>query len=201
MQAANELVARKTARLLKYLCKIVGNRADAEDRLQDVWVKVLYTKRERYTPGKPLDPWLFTLAMNVALDFLRKRGREQSRERGEDVEVAGDASTTGGQAMQSGRSQKIPETEVPDHREKQPLDAIVDEENEKQEDDKYRQFRAAVDRLSKREREAYELFYEQRLSYKEIAARMSNGHQDTEEAISSLLARVRKKFRKWFEGA
>ena len=49
--------------------------AGAED-LEDVYQEVLlglYEARHSYEPGRPLEPWLFAIARNIAVDFTRRR--------------------------------------------------------------------------------------------------------------------------------
>lgn len=45
----------------------------AEDLTQQVFVKV-HRARHRYRPGAPVGPWILTIARNLAIDELRKRG-------------------------------------------------------------------------------------------------------------------------------
>ena len=49
--------------------------AGAED-LDDVYQEVLlglYEARHSYQPGRPLEPWLFAIARNIAIDYSRRR--------------------------------------------------------------------------------------------------------------------------------
>ena len=63
--AFEELVLRYQNRLLTVLEHLVGNREQAEDLTQDVFVRV-YKARLRYEPGAKFSTWLFTIANNVA---------------------------------------------------------------------------------------------------------------------------------------
>ena len=56
--------------LLSYLYHKVGNRAHAEDLLQDVFVKALASNLKSKRPVK-LKAWLYTIAKNSVIDFYR----------------------------------------------------------------------------------------------------------------------------------
>lgn len=57
-----------------YLLSILRNKQDAEDAMQDTYVKILASAHS-YTPcGKPM-AWILTIAKNLALMKLRTRGR------------------------------------------------------------------------------------------------------------------------------
>lgn len=55
--------------------QILGDPALAEDALQETFVR-LYRKLDRYDPGRPLKPYLLSIAHNVAVDLLRARKPE-----------------------------------------------------------------------------------------------------------------------------
>ena len=74
--AFEELVLRYQNRLLTVLEHLVGNREQAEDLTQDVFVRV-YKARLRYEPGAKFSTWLFTIANNVASNALRSRSRRR----------------------------------------------------------------------------------------------------------------------------
>ncbi len=57
-----------------YLLSILRNKQDAEDAMQDTYVRIL-ASAQSYTPcGKPM-AWILTIAKNLALMKLRSRGR------------------------------------------------------------------------------------------------------------------------------
>src|SRR5713226_1981578 len=60
-----DLVERCQHRLVRYLLYLTGRRDYAEDLAQETWVRVL----QRF------DPWLFAIARNWAIDYLRKKGK------------------------------------------------------------------------------------------------------------------------------
>jgi RNA polymerase sigma-70 factor (ECF subfamily) len=72
VQAFDILVKRYKDRLLNFVYRFVGNRADAEDIIQETFIKV-YKNKHLYNPTAKFITWLFTIASNVAKSELRKR--------------------------------------------------------------------------------------------------------------------------------
>jgi RNA polymerase sigma-70 factor, ECF subfamily len=50
----------------------VGNREDARDLAQDIFIH-LYETRSQWAPGDEFLPWVFRVARNKSVDFLRRR--------------------------------------------------------------------------------------------------------------------------------
>src|SRR5437762_3114887 len=72
--AFSVLYERYTFPVLSYLCRMLGNRDDAESLGQDVFVRVLrFAVTYRY-PSK-FSTWLFTIARNLAINSSRRRLR------------------------------------------------------------------------------------------------------------------------------
>jgi RNA polymerase sigma-70 factor (ECF subfamily) len=71
--ALADLYDRHSRLLFGFILRIVRNRAEAEEILQEVFVRV-WTRAELYDPrlGRPT-PWLVRLARNCAIDRLRAR--------------------------------------------------------------------------------------------------------------------------------
>jgi RNA polymerase sigma-70 factor, ECF subfamily len=65
------LVARHGPRVRSYVGQLVGDRAQAEDLTQDVFVKLL-TGIGAFDPDRGLVVWLLRVARNEALDHLRR---------------------------------------------------------------------------------------------------------------------------------
>ncbi len=65
-------------RLFRFLLLRVGEPADAEDLLQRVFVKVIEALPRYQDRGLPFGAWLFRIARNVAIDFVRARKNEQA---------------------------------------------------------------------------------------------------------------------------
>jgi len=73
------LMGRHQDRLFRYLLRLLGDEAVAEDTFQQTWVQVA-ERIGRYDASRPFAPWLFTVARNLALDHLRRRRPESLEE-------------------------------------------------------------------------------------------------------------------------
>ncbi len=71
----DELISRYQYRLPRYLWTLTGSREVAEDLFQETWIRVL-EKSHQFDPRWPFETWLFSIARNLALDFLRRRQPE-----------------------------------------------------------------------------------------------------------------------------
>jgi RNA polymerase sigma-70 factor (ECF subfamily) len=65
-------------RLYRFLIRLTQDPATAEDLFQQTWLRVI-EKIGRYDARHHFTPWLFAVARNLAIDYLRKR-REISLE-------------------------------------------------------------------------------------------------------------------------
>ena len=72
--AFRELFARYTPVLLRLLHRQVGRPADAQDLVQQTFLQ-LHRARLDYRGDQRLRPWVMTIALNLARDLLRRRGR------------------------------------------------------------------------------------------------------------------------------
>ena len=66
------LVARYLKVIYSFSYKNVGNEAEAEDITQEVFVKV-WKNLKKFDQKKDFKPWIFQIAKNTAIDYLRKR--------------------------------------------------------------------------------------------------------------------------------
>lgn len=73
-EAISRLVERYSLPLLRYLKRMVVQPDQAEDLLQETWMKVV-ERLDRHQQGRPFLPWLFAIGRNCAIDFLRRRDR------------------------------------------------------------------------------------------------------------------------------
>ena len=71
-----ELVNRYRDRLMNFVYRYVGTREEAEDIVQDTFVK-LFQKKDYYRPISEFSTWIFTIASNLAKTELRKRKRRK----------------------------------------------------------------------------------------------------------------------------
>lgn len=72
--AWNEFIARYEGRLLGFVIRRVGNRAAAEDLVQETFVGFL-NSLPNYDAEQPLESYLFSIAAHKLTDFLRHEGR------------------------------------------------------------------------------------------------------------------------------
>jgi RNA polymerase sigma-70 factor, ECF subfamily len=61
--------------IYRHLLRAMGNREDAQDAAQDVFVKAMGAISRFEDRGPPLRAWLFQIARNHAIDHARKHGR------------------------------------------------------------------------------------------------------------------------------
>jgi RNA polymerase sigma-70 factor (ECF subfamily) len=69
-----ELTEQFGTRIFAHLYRILRDRQEAEDLVQDVFLR-LYRSRRRYQPRAQLWTWLFHITKNVARNALRHRRR------------------------------------------------------------------------------------------------------------------------------
>jgi RNA polymerase sigma-70 factor, ECF subfamily len=75
VEAYNLLISRWEKRVFNYLLRIVGNREDAFDLSQDVFLKA-YQNIRKLDDMSRFGPWLFRIAHNEAFSLFRKKKPE-----------------------------------------------------------------------------------------------------------------------------
>jgi RNA polymerase sigma-70 factor (ECF subfamily) len=83
-----DLVAEVRPELHRYCARMTGSVFDGEDVVQDTLAKAYYALAEMESPP-PLRPWLFRIAHNTAIDFLR-RYEHRNVDAAADMEVVAD---------------------------------------------------------------------------------------------------------------
>jgi RNA polymerase sigma-70 factor, ECF subfamily len=68
-----ETITQLRPRLHRYCSRMTGTVMDGEDVVQDALFEA-YRKLDQYDDSRPLAPWLFRIAHNRCIDFLRRRG-------------------------------------------------------------------------------------------------------------------------------
>ncbi len=72
-QASFCLLADKyQRRIFDLCCRMLGNRHDAEDLTQEAFLK-FHKNIHSYDPGRKLSNWLYTIALNLCRNHLRRR--------------------------------------------------------------------------------------------------------------------------------
>jgi RNA polymerase sigma-70 factor, ECF subfamily len=146
--AFGALVRRYERELYGYLRRYLGDPSLADDVFQNTFVQ-LFVKSGQYEPGRPVRPWLYTIATNQAIDALRKAGRHPT--------VSLDQSA--GESVE-GEPRSL--LEMLEAREPDPVEAAEAAERREL-------MRGCVDRLPDFLRQVVVLAYYQGLKYREIA--------------------------------
>ena len=77
-----ETISHLRPRLHRYCARMTGSVTDGEDVVQDALFQA-YRKLDTFDESRPLGPWLFRIAHNRCIDFLRARGiREEAESEG-----------------------------------------------------------------------------------------------------------------------
>ena len=85
-RAFDRLLGDLRPQLHRYCARMTGSVVDGEDVLQEALVKAI----DAFTPAEPMvnpEGWLFRVAHNTALDFLRRRARQDALRSDEDPEM------------------------------------------------------------------------------------------------------------------
>ena len=76
-EALGALYEATSGRLFAVCLRVLKNRSEAEDALQDVYVRV-WNKADRYTvTGHSPMTWLITVARNLSIDRLRRKSLKE----------------------------------------------------------------------------------------------------------------------------
>jgi RNA polymerase sigma-70 factor, ECF subfamily len=67
----DRLIEQYQHRLLRYLIYLSGNRELAEDLFQETWIRVL-ERGHQYDGRHEFSTWLYAVARNLTIDYLRK---------------------------------------------------------------------------------------------------------------------------------
>src|SRR5258707_12296375 len=73
----NGLIVAMRPKLHRYCARMTGSVIDGEDVLQDALIKAVESFASAGGIGNP-EGWLFKIAHNTALDFLRRRNRQEA---------------------------------------------------------------------------------------------------------------------------
>ena len=76
VQAYDILVRRYKDQLLNFVFRFVGNRTDAEDIVQETFLRV-YRNKHMYKEIAKFSTWVYTIAGNLAKTELRRRKRHK----------------------------------------------------------------------------------------------------------------------------
>jgi RNA polymerase sigma-70 factor, ECF subfamily len=90
------LIARRWRPVLaRYVCRMLGQSAAAtDDLLQDIFVKI-YVNLNGFDTARPFGPWVYRIARNETLNYIRKGKSEPRFVSGEDAQLILDQLTDG----------------------------------------------------------------------------------------------------------
>lgn len=74
-----ETLSHLRPRLHRYCARMTGSAMDGEDVMQDATFEA-YRKLDSCDPARPLAPWVFGIAHNRCIDFLRRRNARSTAE-------------------------------------------------------------------------------------------------------------------------
>lgn len=146
-KAYAELMVRYRDSVYFMLLKMVNNKDDADDLTIEAFGKA-FKRLDQYTPNYAFSTWLFKIASNNCIDFIRKKKKntfsiDKTYENEEGSEMAMDL-----------RSE------------------LLDPEEKVMKKQKVKMMREVVDKLKPRYRTLVELRYFEELSYEEIAEQL-----------------------------
>jgi len=76
VEAFEALVHRYEKPLFNYLVRLLHNASEAEEIFQTTFLRV-HEKCQLFTKGRPVRPWIYSIATNLAVDRLRKEAPHQ----------------------------------------------------------------------------------------------------------------------------
>jgi len=175
-KAFRTLIERHQPELLRFLVRLVGEQAGAEDVFQDAFLQI-HLSADTFDATRRFRPWLFTIAANKARDHLRKKGRRRTLELSAPVDRdRGDGEGSAGAFVD------LMEVRVP-----APDEALDNEETN-------RQVQRALDGLPFILREILLLAYFQRISYAQIADELGMPLGTVKSRLHAAVAAFAKKW-------
>src|SRR6267154_6537470 len=90
-EAFDRLLRELRPKLHRYCARMTGSVIDGEDVVQDALVKALEALSQS-APVTHLEGWVFRIAHNAALDFLRRKTRQKAVHADEDLDMIADTS-------------------------------------------------------------------------------------------------------------
>jgi RNA polymerase sigma factor (sigma-70 family) len=143
-RAYTELMGRYKDSVFYMLLKMVNNSDDAEDLTIETFSKA-FKRLDQYTPQFAFSTWLFKIASNHSIDFIRKKRIKA-------------ISIDQGYSKADGESYVIPVKEE-----------SLDPEESMQKDERIQRMRDVVEKLKPRYKRLVELRYFEEKSYEEIS--------------------------------
>lgn len=152
-KAYAELLQRYRESVFFMMLKMCNNKDDAEDLTIEAFGRA-FKKLDQYSPEFAFSTWLFKIASNNAIDFIRKKKQKYSI------------------SLDNNRSSNSENSEYSDHSANIKAQSLDPEESfiKKQ---KIESVRILVDNLKPKYKEMIELFYFQEMSHDEISKKLN----------------------------
>jgi RNA polymerase sigma factor (sigma-70 family) len=147
-KAYAELLSRYRESVYYMMLKMVNNKDDADDLTIEAFGRA-FKKLEQYTPNYAFSTWLFKIASNNAIDFLRKKKLNNT------ISMDTRNENSDYDASNLVKSNTLDPEEF--YIKKQKVEMV----------------RAVIDKLKPKYKELVELFYFQELSHEEISDRLN----------------------------
>jgi RNA polymerase sigma-70 factor (ECF subfamily) len=75
LDALERVMSTYETRLLRYAARIAGDATAAEDIVQETFIRLVAKWRGPLEPGPSLSSWLYRVAHNCAVDYVRRESR------------------------------------------------------------------------------------------------------------------------------
>jgi RNA polymerase sigma-70 factor (ECF subfamily) len=102
----DRLVAEQRPKLHRYVARMTGSVIDGEDVVQEALIKALEAFPQGEAIAQP-EAWLFRIAHNAAIDFLRRRARHDASHAEEDLDMVVDPAPTPEEQLAAASSLRI----------------------------------------------------------------------------------------------
>jgi RNA polymerase sigma factor (sigma-70 family) len=147
-KAYAELMERYREPIYFMLLKMVNNKDDADDLTVEAFGKA-FRRLEQYTPQFAFSTWLFKIATNNCIDYIRKK-------RIKAISIDQGFQTDDGDTMEISIK-----------------DSVLDPAEMLQKEERIRKMRTIVDKLKPRYRKLVEMRYFDEMAYEEIAEELN----------------------------
>ena len=90
-EAFTQLYESHFAKIFRYVVLKIGNQAEAEDMTQQVFVRAYESIGSYQWQGVPFTAWLFRIAHNQMVDYVRKQSKKQTVSLDESLPIPDDS--------------------------------------------------------------------------------------------------------------
>ena len=90
-QAFAQLYENHFDKIFRYVVLKIGNQAEAEDMTQQVFVRAYESIGSYQWQGVPFTAWLFRIAHNQMVDYVRKQSKKQTVSLDESLPIMDDS--------------------------------------------------------------------------------------------------------------